>query len=281
MKAFPNVRCTTHAQTFSSAPGSCGNKSNAMGGHGKQSAHTTCLTPVTSPPKRNTRKVFGVASTLFVLIPISACVTTPMPSPAGRTVHLATGVAQFAVLEKTNTIAPKYLFCGSPSFPCLSITPKTVQTLAAEPTTVLAVPSSVRERPTPILSRPYVATSEVFFSEGSAALSDLAKRTLTALVKPAAIGAARTIRFKVSAYTDPTGGRDINERLAFLRAERVHAFLVHLGIAPKAITETALPSCCVPSSSESAAALAAQRRVLVTKIGDAGNTDSTSGNTGT
>lgn len=67
--------------------------------------------------------------------------------------------------------------------------------------------------------------------------------------------------FVVTGYTDNTGARDLNERIALSRASSVAKLLTQLGVSSRAITLTSLPDCCRAGELDSD--LARQRKVTL------------------
>lgn len=67
--------------------------------------------------------------------------------------------------------------------------------------------------------------------------------------------------FVVTGYTDNTGARDLNERIALARASSVAKLLTQLGVSSRAITLTSLPDCCRAGELDSD--LARQRKVTL------------------
>jgi len=111
---------------------------------------------------------------------------------------------------------------------------------------------------------PRLILQDVTFATGSATLTPQAETSLRATAT--SLLAEPAMPFEVAGYTDDTGSRRVNERLALSRAESVRAFLVSAGVPGERLTTRGYGPADPIASNATAEGRALNRRVELRRV---------------
>jgi|GEM_PF-6470561 len=111
----------------------------------------------------------------------------------------------------------------------------------------------------------------IFFSPASFSLDDPSRLLLDVLIKTLGAVDLKHVRVTITGYTDSEGASEVNQKLAWKRAEAVGIYLEANGLPPESITLAGQALCCYRASNETAEGRERNRRAEVyVEVGENG-----------
>jgi len=105
--------------------------------------------------------------------------------------------------------------------------------------------------------------TSILFGPGSFSLDEPSQLLLDVLMKTLGSVDLKQVRIAITGYTDSEGAAEINQKLAWRRAEAVGTYLEAKGLPPENITPAGQAHCCYRASNETADGREKNRRAEV------------------